>query len=638
MTNRKVILIGLDGAIPEHILKFSEEGSTPNIKRIIDEGVFSEALPCPPCDTPTNWTTIATGAWPGTHGITGFFTRKEGESFLNYPVESKPLNVFNTSMCRAEYIWDAAEKAGMISIILNYPTAWPPTIKRGIVVGGGVSGWFSGWIIDKARTYKSPDEDEEASPLTLTEAEDWKNVPPSHSQPLECEIEIAKLSIERWVADGMKDEETGRLIKPNKYRILIIDSEGKGYDKIIISKVKDAAANLGVIGLGEWSRWIRDTYITSKGKIEGYFRIKLEEISPEGGHIRIFRTPIVRIKGWSNRDEACRELAENIGPLIVDFEGYDPEYQCNYLAEAAQILSKKYKWNLMIIQVHIQDRLNHMFCRDVDPGSPGYEEEKAEIAWEAFRRGYRIVDRMIGKIIDRYNDEDTVIMVVSDHGCLPSHRLFWVGGPLIEKGLLAYKWSSEMGRYVPDTDKTKAFPWGPWGYIYINLKGREPHGIVRQGEEYSRVQDEIIDALYSAVDPETGERPVSCALKKEDAAILGQWGPTVGDVIYFMKPGYGIHSSEAIEYVYPRSNPEKKAYFGETVQHGTHGMFLPTAERGGCSHKAVFMALGSNIKEGYMRKRPLWLVDVAPTIAFLLGIKSPTDAQGRVLWDIFDGW
>jgi predicted AlkP superfamily phosphohydrolase/phosphomutase len=66
--SKKILVIGIDQSIPYLIKKFMNEGVTPNISKLYQNGVYTEGLSCPPCDTPTNWTTIATGAPTGVHG------------------------------------------------------------------------------------------------------------------------------------------------------------------------------------------------------------------------------------------------------------------------------------------------------------------------------------------------------------------------------------------------------------------------------------------------------------------------------------------------------------------------------------------------------------------------------------------
>ena len=61
----KLVLVGFDGLMFEMVERFMAEGLLPNMKRLIASGCWGRMQPCPPCDTPTNWTTLATGAAAG---------------------------------------------------------------------------------------------------------------------------------------------------------------------------------------------------------------------------------------------------------------------------------------------------------------------------------------------------------------------------------------------------------------------------------------------------------------------------------------------------------------------------------------------------------------------------------------------
>ena len=92
-------------------MKFVKEGALPNIEKLMKKGVFCEnALPTYPTLTPTNWTTIVTGATPGTHGITDFTVHHVGETL------DKTHVGFNSEENSAEYIWNSAARAGKRSV------------------------------------------------------------------------------------------------------------------------------------------------------------------------------------------------------------------------------------------------------------------------------------------------------------------------------------------------------------------------------------------------------------------------------------------------------------------------------------------------------------------------------------------
>ena len=100
-----------------------------------------------------------------------------------------------------------------------------------------------------------------------------------------------------------------------------------------------------------------------------------------------------------------------------------------------------------------------------------------------------------------------------------------------------------------DVSKSLAVP-QRYMFVYVNLKGKYPGGIV-EPEDYEKVRGRIIDALLDYKHPETGERPVLLAVRKEDAHVFGMGGAQAGDVVYVLKPeymaehGYGLPTGES---------------------------------------------------------------------------------------------
>ena len=129
MKSTKILLIGIDQSIPYLINKFLDDGVLPNIKRLINTGVYGEAYSCPPCDTPTNWTTIATGATTAVHGVTSFYMHLTGEP-LDFGMSHRSRTQLSRN-CKAEYIWNVAQNNGLTPFIMNYPSGWPGEFKKG---------------------------------------------------------------------------------------------------------------------------------------------------------------------------------------------------------------------------------------------------------------------------------------------------------------------------------------------------------------------------------------------------------------------------------------------------------------------------------------------------------------------------
>lgn len=123
LTN-KLIVVGVDGLDPRLAKKYLDAGEMPNMKALLDKGVAREdlvLLGAVPTITPPMWTTLATGAYPITHGIT-CFTRQSKKSLdtLEYNLDS--------AGCLAEQIWNVTAEAGLKTLVLHWPgSSWPPT-------------------------------------------------------------------------------------------------------------------------------------------------------------------------------------------------------------------------------------------------------------------------------------------------------------------------------------------------------------------------------------------------------------------------------------------------------------------------------------------------------------------------------
>ncbi len=157
-----------------------------------------------------------------------------------------------------------------------------------------------------------------------------------------------------------------------------------------------------------------------------------------------------------------------------------------------------------------------------------------------------------------------------------------------------------------DVSKSQAVP-QRYMFVYVNLKGKYPGGIV-EPEDYEKVRDQIINALLDYKHPETGERPVLLAVRKEDAHVFGMGGAQAGDVVYVLKPEYMAE----------------------------HGYGLPTGESGCGSLKNLLMFRGPNIRKGFRYPRPRWLADIVPTLCYITGNPVPADAEGGPIYQIME--
>ena len=629
MERKRVFVLGLDGMSPRIVERFVKEGILPNIKKLIEEGGFSKALPAIPAQTPENWATIATGAMPGTHGIAVWGRHDPGR-----PVQDKRgLEAMSSNLCKAEYIWEALARQGLWSIVF-YFIGYPPTTDKAVYVD-----WF--WapnhyffeiagaacylsyipenlkkVIEKKRRALRG----KASLIEFREASGWVNLPKSFSKPLETEITVQPKQGE-----------------PIVYYALILNSNGSGYDTLILSKEKDYDKRVFVIKPGEWSPWIREEFILEDGVKVGTVRFKLIELSKDGSRFWLYRSQVYPVEGFTYPPEVANELIERFGPYINEAVGRfyllglvdektmmeEFEYQIKWIANAAKYLMEKYNASFFILHWHFLDTLQHFVLGLADPVGSQFDPLLQDKALKKLKLGYQIADMLVGEFL-KLVDEKTYLIVVSDHGNVPNRKRYSILRALAERGLIHVE-KDEKGGFKVDWSKSKVFV--DLTNVYVNLKSRYVNGVV-EDSEYEKIVNEVIDVLRSCKDQD-GEYVVLFALRREDAPLVGLWGPHIGDVVFVYSQGFtwGTASFETGSI---------------RVGGANHGPQPPTAETELASNYAVFMITGPGIKKSYKRNEefmgPVYLTDIAPTVAYLLGVKPPRHSRGCVLYDFLEGW
>ena len=607
----KLILIGLDGMSMELALKMCREGRMPNLARLIDDGVYSHMLGVHPTLTPPGWTSLATGAWPGTHEVTDFYIRDPGSSL------SRTRFGVNSELCKAEFIWNAAERAGKFPILLKWEMSWPPRMTKGIQVEGGGPAATNYHAIASYHLF-TLDDLPLVTRVRLQPADGWSNAPDSAEPPKETELAFTYFRHGHLDRAGVPARETGATV-PTVLNALVIASGDRGYDRVIVSRTKDASNPVADLGLREWSDWFEGDFQVKGETVTGTLRLKLLKLSPRADEFELFCPQIWPVEGYTYPEPAARELLENVGPFIqdpgymalvvgvIDDETYLElmEYHHQWLGRAAGYLSSAYDWGLMLVQVHTPDYFGHSFFNKADPigGSTGEELERGQ---RAVYETCESVDRMIGVLVE-VGGPDTVVAICADHGGTadPETRVV-VEEVLAQYGLLRFVEDERTGLKSIDYTSSKAVPVGQVN-VFVNLEGREPDGIVPQAE-YEQVRLQIMDALMDFKDEATGRRPFSLVLKREDAEIVGLKGELVGDVVFALHPEFDH----------------------------VHGKQLPSARLGWGGQHSVFVMAGPGVRRGVELKSITRHVDVAPTCAHLIGIPPPADCEGAVIYEALE--
>jgi len=632
MTNRirEVILIGLDGAMYYFIRKFAEEGLLPRIRMLMEEGISGEALPSLPCDTPTNWTTIATGASTATHGVSSFYIHIPGESYeLGQKLRSRGQLA---KYCKAEYIWNSADRLGIPSLVLNYPAGWPGNMKNGYV------SLYTWPMPESIPRIVAGQEVEILSSGALTRLQNFSN-----ANMLKFKLEIKGTIIEEPISLNIysyKAEDTDKLILPRDGQYEIVDR-------------------------GKWSNWItvklkirtsessNDAQLSSR-TVKCIFRLKLLELSQK--YLKILRSEIFTTEGWLDpsglEEEVIKNthyiedeiglLEQNNKKLVYDISNEEEKYllqqktEAYRLARMASYFKKNIGWRLGFIHYHLMDGVNHRFLGFLYKRFPFYDEKKAEKVWEYFAKAYKIIDEFVGLLLDSCTNQETLVIVVSDHAALPAWRTVNIRKIFVEEGLLRYKHTSNG--YLVDWNETKAFPWVEPLAVWINLQGRDPQGIVKN-EEYEEIRNQVIDILQNMKDPETGDRITTMVMTREESTNVGLGDERTGDIVYFLKPPYTIWwgpIEDLLTYKATDKHINGKLVEDQSNVTGIHGYYLPNDKVGEFSNSSMLIIKGPGIRKGEKFKKQVKLMDIAPTISYLLGIPPPYNSEGRILYEILD--
>lgn len=647
--NKKVLFLGLDAAMPDLIQKFVQEGYMPHVKRIMEQGIFSRLETVFPPLTAAAWTAIVSGAGAGTNGVPSLMVKHSGEALDHWHTS------FDRNEVLCETLWDVAKREGKKTALINWPVTFPMggiTQEDGVQLAGSLNPPFryfymplwdcASSAVFSNRQLKCNQIPGRAVQVSSRRAQGWKNLPMSYLHPLEFEITIPPTYIEGY-----------------RMQVLIYASKKDGYDKILIAEEKDASKAIADLFVGDYGPWIEKNFKARDYERKGRFRFQILELSKDGKNFKLYQSALNTAETYSIPEKLTQEVEKVAGAYMeVDdpwafMDGWmdDSLYleqlklHADWWGNATSYVLKNYSWDLGFSWVGTIDHIEHVLYGGIEPKARVFEPQKEEWCWKMIRTVYQQVDENIGKILESISLDETYVILISDHGMTHLDWNPYVKEHLSRAGLLEYVLdlsTDDPSNLKINWSHTKCHPLEPChAHIFINLKGRDPQGSV-EPEDYKKVQQEIIKALYDMKDPETGESVVALAVTKEEAGTLGIFdGPgydRCGDVIYAWKPGYMSHPfiyRSAVKY---RDGSERLIANPELYEPavlcsnftGVH-LALPSLH----DMHAVMILAGPGT-EHYERKLPAKIIDVAPTIAKLLNIKVPKSAEGGVLYDILD--
>ena len=594
-----MLLVGVDAAVPGRWRRLVEAGLLPVGRRLLDEGRLARALPAMPTLTTTNWATIATGAWPGTHGVTDFNPYRLGDLPEDCP------QGFDAREVRAEFLWEAVARNGRPSVVVNWPGSWPPRRGRsgtaaegGVVLVGGAGIELNEWRIGvpgrgqlvslAAEQRFSTSEEKGATRVALPPGGDPFELPFSY--------EAARDAVRPGLA-------------------LVCRVARRADQPVVSIALPGASELLAELAVGEWSERIVLPFEVGGRSVPGAFRLKLLALDPAADRFRLYVTDICRLS-WLERPAGvlkdplrCAGLSTpgvgwaSFAAGLLDLDTFLEltAMTTRWLADVCATLLAERPCDLLCTHFHAVDSFYHLCvqwlggAQAVDPAV----RRRFELAEQTV---YREVDAAIGQLLEAAGGE-VLTVLVSDHGVVPPGVPLPLSSILREAGLLTVAEGSGASGPGEDIDwsRTLAFPQGTC-FVRLNLSGREPRGVVEPAQAEAD-RGRVIRALADYRDPASGLCPFALIAAKDDAIALGLRGDGVGDVLYAVRTEFSdVHGSMLPD---------------ATVADGDWGM--PAM----CLFSGAGAARGADLSG-------VSLVDVAPTVCRALGVGPPADADGVV--------
>jgi len=267
-------------------------------------------------------------------------------------------------------------------------------------------------------------------------------------------------------------------------------------------------------------------------------------------------------------------------------------------------------WDFFMVVEMGPDRIHHAFWKYFDQEHP--KHIPGSKYQDAILNYYKYLDDEIGETL-RLLSDDTLILIVSDHGAKKMVGGICINEWLIQNGymkLVQYPAESvPFNKLIVDWENTMV--WGEGGYygrIFMNVKGREPRGVIAP-QHYEHFRNELIRKLEDLRD-EHGRNINTKVFKPED--IYTKCNGIPPDLIVY----YGDLSWRSIGSVGNRTIWASENDTGhDDANHSQYGIFIM---RNGGSQLGV-------------RREGVTLYDVAPTILNYMGVKVPEDMEGKAL-------
>lgn len=600
----RAVIVGIDGFSPQYMDRFIAEAKLPALCELVRRGVRVPLISTFPATTPVAWASVATGAPPSKNGIEGFLLHSPGER-----LDQRRSGCYS-NRCKSQFLWEAVTLAGKRSYVVKFPLSYPSdkaTFRLDGAAGwGGLKCFHEAGSSGVASTHPSAKQ----NPITAA-SEVWASE----------EHRIEKVFYRGlWEIPSLWGRSSTSLH-------LCVSRSPDGDVRVHIADAPDWSRRLASLSVGEWSEPLTISACGRRSTADCSFRVKILACDDSPPRLLIYNTTLHERVGHASPPSIWEKLLPIAGPIeeqtepsLVFHAGLDVETQLEifrlnteWLSRIGTALIQHENWDLLMIHTHIVDWAHHLLHGALDPDHPRFDPRTARQYELALLRAYRMADDLVDSIV-RQVDPDVNVLVLGDHGQDLQHTTFRTNEWLAGQGLL--RWA-DHGEEI-DWEHTQAYAAG--NYMYLNVEGREPTGIVSP-ERAVELQQTLIGRLLDFRDARTHFSPVLIAGSKKDFRHLGGDGNGVGDVLFCMRSGYHATNGRGAEL--STTVPLREFTSG-------HDHFWPLDPK---LHTRLFAA-GPAFRKGTHRTVPAHLTDVAPTVSAVLEIDPPSNSTGAPLRDL----
>ncbi|HZQ09656.1 MAG TPA: alkaline phosphatase family protein [Anaerolineae bacterium] len=386
--------------------------------------------------------------------------------------------------------------------------------------------------------------------------------------------------------------------------------------------------------------------------------------------------------------ELKKELLRELGEYIIDVDIERGESDVSSLGDLAErvqrmselqtrafeyLLEKNPDWDFAMLVHRAPDILCHKFWRYQDPTHPLYNAREAQQWGNVISDAFQYLDALNARILERVSDENTTIIVLSDHGFGALTHAVYLNLYFAQRGILAYRQQQanpiasalragvtrlnnpvvgavkqKMFEAFPhlksnlhysmaygniDWSRTQAYAIGTMGNVYLNVRGREPNGIVEM-QDYEATRDRVISAMRELCNPETNQ-PIFDFVYRREEIYNGDALDKAPDVVGLIDGPYHIaavdwRGADGTKSVVEKLGSQLLFVSDTSGQHRMDGILIASG--------AGIVPNASDATHRTMTQSPN-LIDLAPTILQLLGEPIPDDMDGRVVSGLLaDKW